>query len=78
MPILLYAVNRLVATGIELSMTDQDSPFQTAWTRQLGEQALINNIPKEALNALTRIIGTYNHTWARGWGDTPRMWSKLM
>ena len=50
-------VSRILASGVELTETEEESPFRTAWTRQLGEQALINNVPKEVLNSLTRIIG---------------------
>ncbi len=48
---------RILATGVNLTETEESSPFRRAWTRQLGEQAIINNIPKEVLNAFTRVIG---------------------
>ncbi len=43
--------------GVELNPTDEDSPIVAAWNRHLSEQTLINNVPKEVLNSLTRIIG---------------------
>ncbi len=48
------AASRFIATGLSLSMTSDTDPFRTAWDKNLGEQSIINNIPKEALNSLCR------------------------
>ncbi len=53
----LSVASRIFAPGVELTPTEEDSPFKTAWTRQLGEQSLLNNIPKEFLNTAGRVVG---------------------
>jgi len=44
-------------SGLQLDPTQESDPLKTAWERQLREQSLVNNIPKEVLNSATRIIG---------------------
>lgn len=56
-PLVSNATGKILFGSVELTPATADNVWTVAWTRNLSEQSLINNVIKEIFNALTRIIG---------------------